>query len=208
MSFPRYSVASIFLDEAKALPELRKQFTEHPTLHTAHILAFLGDSSGKELLCEAIASRDWDEGWNYTGMGQFGRSLSELDSYLMALSRIGGDADLVLQKLQALTLDQAFSHIRTISMMLMRNPDPRAIPELERLLNTPGATGHAVQTLQDALDSNREVRNDTSVRNSQLKELYLSKALKACDPTSTKADAILSSYANGMQGYYALYARN
>ena len=203
-----YELASIFLDEAKALPELQKQFAENPNLHTAHILAFLGDSSGKALLCEAIASRDWDEGWNYTGMGQFGRSLSELDSYLMALSRIGGDADLVLQKLQALTLDQAFSHIRTISMMLMRNPDPRAIPELERLLNTPGATGHAVQTLQDALDSNREVRNDTSVRNSQLKELYLSKALKACDPTSTKADAILSSYANGMQGYYALYARN
>ena len=203
-----YELASIFLDEAKALPELRKQFTEHPTLHTAHILAFLGDSSGKELLCEAIASRDWDEGWNYTGMGQFGRSLSELDSYLMALSRIGGDADLVLQKLQHLTLDQAFSHIRTISMMLMRNPDSRAIPELERLLNTPGATGHAVQTLQDALDSNREERNDTSVRNNQLKELYLAKALKACDPTSVKAEAILSSYANGMQGYYALYAGN
>ena len=141
-------------------------------------------------------------------MGQFGRSLSELDSYLMALSRIGGDADLVLQKLQHLTLDQAFSHIRTISMMLMRNPDSRAIPELERLLNTPGATGHAVQTLQDALDSNREERNDTSVRNNQLKELYLAKALKACDPTSVKAEAILSSYANGMQGYYALYAGN
>ena len=203
-----YELASIFLDESKSLSELRKQFAAEPNLHTAHILAFLNDSSGKDLLRGAIASRDWDEGWNYTGMGQFGPSLSELDSYLMALSKIGGDADLVLSKLRSLTIGHAFSHIRTISMALMRNPDSRAIPELDRLLNAPGATGHAVRTLQDALDSNREERNDTSVRNSQLKELYLAKALKACDPTSAKAAAILNSYANGMQGYYALYAQN
>ena len=201
-----YELAAIFLNESKALPELRKQFSLEPNLHTAHILAFLGDSSGKDLLCKAISSREWDQGWNYTGMGQFGRSLSELDSFLMALSEIGGDAELVLNKLRTLSIDHAFSHIRTISMALMRNPDPRAIPELERLLNTPGATGYAVKTLQDALDSNREERNDTSVRNSQLKELYLAKALKACDPNSAKAAEILNSYLNGMQGYYALYA--
>lgn len=201
-----YELASIFLDQSKALPQLRREFAEKPDLHTAHILAFLGDSSGRELLIRTIASRDWDQGWNYTGMGQFGRSLSELDSLLMALSLIGGEADLVLDKLRALTIDHAFSHIRAISMSLMRHPDARAVSELERLLNAPGATGHAVRTLQDALDSNRPERNDTSVRNSQLKELYLAKALKACCPSSAKADEILAAYADGMQGYYALYA--
>lgn len=201
-----YELASIFLDPAKALPQLRRRFAEKPDLHTAHILAFLGDSSGRTLLEQAIASRDWDQGWNYTGMGQFGRSLSELDSLLMALSLIGGEVDLVLDKLRSLTSDHAFSHIRAISMALMRHPDARAVPELERLLDLPGVTGHAVRTLQDALDSNRAERNDTSVRNSQLKELYLAKALKACCPNSAKADEILAAYADGMQGYYALYA--
>lgn len=202
-----YELASIFLDEKKALSELRGQFAEKPDLHTAHILAFLGDASGKKLLAEAIASRDWDKGWHYTGMGQFGRSVSELDSFIMALSGIGGDADLILEKLRKLTIDHEFSHIRTISMALMRHPDQRAVPELERLLNSPGATGHAVGTLQDALNSNREERNDTSVRNSQLKEIYLAKALKACDPASGKAAELLKNYADGMQGYYALFAQ-
>ena len=88
----------------------------------------------------------------------------------------------------------------------MRRPDPRAAAALERLLAAPGAAGHAIVTFQDALASNRPDWNDTTVRNAQLKELYLAKALAACDPKSKTARGILRAYAEGMQGIYALFA--
>ena len=46
----------------------------------AHILGMLGDPTGAKTLADVVKSRDWDKGWNYTGMGQFGMSMSELDS--------------------------------------------------------------------------------------------------------------------------------
>ena len=78
--------------------------------------------------------------------------------------------------------------------------------ELERLLSEEGARGNAVRSLADALNSNRAERNDTSVRNSQLKELYLAKALSACAPENPLGKGILKEYAESMQGYYVLFA--
>ena len=63
-----------------------------------------------------------------------------------------------------------------------------------------------LRTLADALNSNRAERNDTSVRNSQLKELYLAKALAVCAPENPLGNGILKEYAESMQGYYVLFA--
>ena len=130
-------------------------------------------------------------------MGQFGPSISPLDSLIFALDRIGGAPELILEKLRKLSFGQEFSHIRAVCVNLMHHPDPQAEGELVRLLSEEGARGNAVRTLADALNS---------VRNSQLKELYLAKALTVCSPENPLGSGILKEYAESMQGYYVLFA--
>lgn len=197
-------LAAVFQEPEKARERLRREFTVNPSLHMAHILAFLGDASGKAVLEETVRTSGWDEGWNYTGMGQFGPSLSFLDSLLMVLNNIGGSRDIILEKLQALRFETEFSHIRTVCMNLIAHPNSRAVAKLTELLGTPEARGNAVCRFRDVLNSNRPDRNDTTLRNAQLKELYLARALHSCDPENIQGRQILSEYANSMQACYAL----
>ncbi|MBE6373407.1 MAG: FAD-dependent oxidoreductase [Lentisphaerae bacterium] len=204
-----YFLASVFLDEQAALPRLKEQFAADPeNVRLAHILAFLGDSSGKELLRKTVDAMDWDLGWNYRGMGQFGPSCSPLDSMIFALDRIGAASECVLKKLKSVTDQTDFSHVRAVCMSLINHPQKAAAADLRRLLALPGMSGHAVKSYADALASNREARNDTSVRNCQLKEIYLAKALSKCDPEDELGAELLASYRDSMQGYYSLFAKN
>lgn len=203
-----YDLAGIFLDENAALVRLKEQFAANPEdLRTAHILAFLGDDSGKKLLQKNVDEMNWDQGWNYRGMGQFGPSVSPLDSMIFALDRINGAGESVLKKLQTVTPETEFSHVRALCMSLIRHPQKAAVPVLKALLSIPGMSGHAIRTYSDAIASNREERNDTSVRNSQLKELYLAKALHFCDPADALGTDLLTAYRDSMQGYYASFAK-
>ncbi|MBP5232334.1 MAG: FAD-dependent oxidoreductase, partial [Planctomycetes bacterium] len=201
-----YELARIFLEPAKARAELHARFAQAPTVADAHVLAFLGDACGRETLAQAVRDAAWDKGWNYTGMGQFGMSLSPLDSMIFALAKIGGDADAVLAKLHALRYEQEFSHVRAVSMALIAHPDKRAAAPLAALLGAYGATGHATRTLRDVFAANREAWNDTETRNLQLKELYLAKALAACDPESSLARMTLDAYRDSLNAYYAIFA--
>lgn len=188
---------------------MQERFEKDPeNLHLAHILAFLGDDSGKALLEKTVNNApQWDAGWNYRGMGQFGKSVSELDSMIFALDRIGGAPEVIRRKLARMTISSDFSHIRAVCVHLMHHPDRKAAGDLARLLGSRGAQGHAVRSYADALAANRDDRNDVSVRNSQLRELYLAKALRACSPENETAAHILQDYAAGMQAYYAIFAR-
>ncbi|MGI5870305.1 MAG: hypothetical protein ACOX9C_12805, partial [Kiritimatiellia bacterium] len=200
-------IARVFLDTDAALVNLKAKLAADPAdIEAATTLAFLGDATGRDLLVKTIADTGWDEGWNYRGADQYGFSVSPLDAKIIALSVIGGDPDTVLAKLDTLTIEHPFSHIRAVCLALIRRPDPRAAAGLARLLATPGASGHAITTFREALASNRPNANDTTVRNAQLKEVYLAKALAACDPTCTIAHDVLDAYANGMQGVYSIFA--
>lgn len=202
-----HDISRVFLDPKGALKGLREKLAANPEdIETAQTLAFLGDASGRALLIKTIASTPWDKGWDFRGMGQFGPSMSPLDATLVALAEIGGDQETTLAKLERLEIGMAFSHIRAISITLMRNPDPEATRELERLLSSPGATGYAIRTLHEALKSNRPDYNDTTYRNAQLKEIYLGKALAACSPVSETARKVLESYFKGLQGVFAIFA--
>lgn len=201
-----YDLARYFLDPEAARAEIRARFAKQPEVEDARILAFLDDASGKDVLAQAVKDAAWDKGWQYTGMGQFGMSVSRVDSMLFALARIGGDADAVLAKLRTLRYEQEFSHIRAVCMALIAHPDARAAEPLTALLQAYGASGHATRTFRDALAANRVEWNDTDVRNLQLKELYLAKALQACDRGSTLAASILHAYQHSLNGYYALFA--
>lgn len=202
-----HDISRVFMNPAAAVGELKAKLNANPSdVETAMTLAFLGDSTGRKLLVETLGSTSWDKGWNYTGMGQFGPSMSPLDAMIVSLSIIGGDEPTLLEKLTALSIEMEFSHIRAVSLALMRNPIASAADGLEKLLASPGATGYAIITMQDALNSNRPDYNETTYRNDQLKEVYLAKALAACNPKSQTALKILNAYAKGMQGLYAIFA--
>lgn len=199
-------LASAFLSPAQGIEKARRDFERAPSPETAALLAFLGDGSGAGVLAEAIAAAEWDEGWDYHGMGQFGRSASPLDVLIMAYARTGGDGGVVLDKLARLAPVSEFSHFRAVSLYLIAHPCPEAAEPLERLLRTEGFSGHAIRNLRDVLRGVRGSVIDTTVRNAQLKELYAAKALQSCDPASPLAGEILEQYRNSMQACYALFA--
>jgi len=76
----------------QALPLLRQAYeaarSEEAKRIYAHILGMMHDATGTDTLIHTVRDIDtWDAGWNFRGMGQFGRSVSPLDSYLIALGR-------------------------------------------------------------------------------------------------------------------------
>ena len=204
---PHYELATIFMSPDEKMADLQAAYDKDPSdIKTAMILAFLGEKRVKETIVKALKSSAWDEGWNYRGMGQFGMSVSQVDCMLFALTAIGGDAEAVRGKLADLCSDDAFSHFRSVCYALIKHPDPDAAKLLEEMLRTPGMSGYAIKTLQDTIRANRREVNETTYRNSQLKEFYLAKALQACRPGDALSGGILDDYRHGLMGYFSLYA--
>ena len=204
---PHYEIATIFMSPKEKLPALRAAYKKDPTdIMTAMTLAFFKEKRVKPSIIKALRASEWDEGWNYRGMGQFGMSVSKVDCMIFALTAIGGDAESVREKLAALYSDDAFSHFRAVCFALQKNPDPAATPLLEEFLRTPGMSGYAIKTLQDAIRSNRREEDETTYRNCQLKEFYLAKALLACSPENALAKKIMDDYRHGLMGYFSIFA--
>ena len=67
----------------------RQASTYDDQLTYARILGMLGNSVSWKVLKKAIESyTDWDDGWNYRGMRQFGMSSSYLDGLIIAFGRL------------------------------------------------------------------------------------------------------------------------
>ena len=81
----------------------------------ASILCILGQGKHAPVLAEAIRQyKDWDEGWHYTGMGQFGMCLSRLDALITALGNARDTSVLptILEKAKKLEPEDYLSHFR------------------------------------------------------------------------------------------------
>jgi len=172
------------LQDSMAL--LRKAYeaaeTEKDKLAYAHILGMLGEPVGANTLAEAVRSRDWDKGWNYTGMGQYGMSLSELDSLIIALGRTRSEQALapILEKVEQLDVGSEFSHCRAVAIALETLGDTAAAIPLAEFLEKPGITGHAFIDIDAARHRTPPGPEDTSTRNNSLRELVLARALYRC----------------------------
>lgn len=210
-------LALMFANPDRAKPRLLAALetaTENETrVRYAQILALMGEPSGLELLAEAVVSADWDEGWNYKGMGQFGKSMSPLDALLVALGTAGNASswEPILQKLETLPEEPDFSHCRALAMacerLHARHPDPRAAEALAKVLERPGLSGHQhtdLQAVQAALTDNP---NENAVRNRSLRELLLARGLLRCGDHNGLGRKILSGYADDLRGHYARHAR-
>ncbi|MHC4229083.1 MAG: FAD-dependent oxidoreductase, partial [Planctomycetota bacterium] len=195
-----------------ALPMLSRAYrraeTEKSQVVYAHILGMLGDPAGAETLAEAVRSRAWDKGWNYTGMGQFGPCMSELDSLIIALGRTHDGRALgpILEKVEQLDVESEFSHCRAVAMALESLSDPDAAKPLAQLLKKRGVRGHAFTDIDDARQRTPDNPVDTKTRNDSLRELILARALYRCGDHESLGEKILGEYARDLRAHYARHA--
>jgi len=196
----------------QAVPLLRQAYSSakqaQAKLVYAHVLGMLGDAAGVETLLAEVEQRPWDKGWNYTGMGQYGASLSSLDSLIIALGRTGDKraVEVLVKKVRQLEADSEFSHCRAVALALESLGDERAAEALAELLSKPGMMGHAFTDISKAWRQTPPDRTDTTTRNASLKELLLARALYRCGDYQGLGERILRQYAQDLRAHYARHA--
>lgn len=200
-------VAVIFSHTATALALLENAYaaasTPQDKLLYAHLLGILGSPAGVEtLLVRLQAAEDFDAGWNFKGMAQYGRNMSELDQFIVALgcTRDRRAVEPILAKLARLDVQKEFSHHRACALALEMLGDPRAAKPLADLLAQPGMSGYAAATLEDI-----GLRMDK--RSESLRELMLARALYRCGDQHDLGRKILEAYAQDLRGPYARHAQ-
>jgi len=203
-------LAMIFGHPDVARPHLQSAYTkaEGPRkLRIAHLLGLMGDATGAPALMAHLDATPWDEGWNFRGMGQYGFSLSPIDSMLVALGRTGvrEAIPVLLHKAESMPADAAFSHYRAITLAFEALPTPDAAPHFERYLAA--VRGAQRQSLEAQLRDVPESDVDTLERNRELKELLLARGLFACGDPQGIAREILKAYSQDLHGHYARHAR-
>ncbi|MFH1719156.1 MAG: FAD-dependent oxidoreductase [Planctomycetota bacterium] len=203
---------AVLAQREDAMPLLRKAYgraqTDKSKLAYAHVLGMLGDPVGAGTLAEAVRSGHWDKGWNYTGMGQYGMSLSELDSLIVALGRTRSKQALepILEKVAPLDAASEFSHCRAVAMALESLGDTAAAKPLAELLKKPGMTGYAFTDIETAQSRTPPSDVDTETRNRSLRELILARALFRCGDYRGLGEKILKDYERDLSAHYARHA--
>jgi hypothetical protein len=196
-----------------AIPLIRQAYktaeTTKAQLAYARILGMLGDATGSQILIDAVKTTEWDKGWNFKGMGQYGASLSALDSAIIALGRTRDKGGLgpILEKVQQLDEKSEFSHCRAVAMALEIFGDRTAAKPLAELLKKPGVMGHAFTEIKQARLRTPDSRTDNKTRNSSLRELYLARALYRCGDYRGLGEKILNEYAHDLRAHYARHAQ-
>jgi len=201
----QFDMAQLMLREAYA-----KAGDDKTRLTYAHVLGMMGDATGAETLAKAVAAtKEWDKGWNYKGMGQFGMCVSPLDSQIIALGRTKDKRALapIIEKVNSLTVSNEFSHFRAVSLALEALGDKRAAKPLAALLQKEGVSGHAQVNITVALEKVVLNTTDNTRRNEQLKELYTARALYRCGDSNGVGEKILRQYAQDLHGHYARHAQ-
>ena len=202
----------ILAQRQDSTPLLKKAYknaqAKKSKLAYAHILGMLGDPIGADMLAVEVQSRDWDKGWNYTGMGQFGMSMSELDSLIVALgwTRDARALDVILEKTGQLNVESEFSHCRAVAMALESLAEPAAAKPLAMLLAKSGIRGHAFTDIDRAGRGIPASPTDTTTRNNSLRELVLARALYRCGDYEGLGEKILKEYAGDLRAHYARHA--
>lgn len=186
----------------------RSEEFESARIIYAHILGMLGDATGAEVLLRIVAGQDWDEGWSFTGGGQFGGSLSHLDSLIVALARAGDATALepILAKARTLDATSAFSHHRAIAIAAETLGRPEAAPVLAELLRMPEMGGHVCLDVQTAKER-ATLANPNLDRDRSIRELMLARALYRCGDHDGLGEGILRAYAQDLRGHFARHAQ-
>lgn len=214
LSLPdNYQGLGVVLAQAnEALPMLRDAYANAATPEAkylyAHVLGMLRDTTAVQTLCESVATCAWDTGWSFSGMGQFGMSLSPVDSYIIALGRTRDRSglDFILNKARALDSKSEFSHHRAIAIALENIGAPEAAPVLAELLAKPDMAGYACTTVEQARER-AEFANPNLDRDRSIRELTLARALFRCGDQDGIGEKTLRAYAADLRGHLARHAQ-
>jgi hypothetical protein len=179
------------------------------SLNMAIVLGVWGIDTGWEILAREVESTDeWDEGWDFTGMHQFGPSMSRLDTIIIALGRCRRAESLpaIITKAKLLNQSHRFSHFRAVSVAFETIASSKASPLLHEMLGMKGIAGHHVITAADAVRATVPGTEDVSLRNNVLRELHLARALYRCGDHNGAGKQILENYSNDLHGHYFRHA--
>lgn len=200
-------------DREKGIIALNDQFynthNEKDKLVYARILGMLGEPAGWKELIKAIDNyEEWDEGWNYRGMGQFGKSISYLDSLIIAAGRTKRVEALptIFRLMKKLTPKSHFSHFRAVAIALETIGDQKGAEPLFNLLQLPGVRGHVMPDIQTAKKLEPPNKTDVTTRNNSLRELILGRALYKCGDLNGVGNQILNEYSKDLRGHYYRHA--
>ncbi|MBP5320755.1 MAG: FAD-dependent oxidoreductase [Kiritimatiellae bacterium] len=204
----------VLIDYGRSIPRLRNAYrtATDPAakLVYAHVLGMMGERDGEEELIKKLQEMAWDTGWNYRGMGQFNRSVSWVDSCIIALGRCHSKKALpaLIAKTEALTEKSEYSHFRAVALALEAIGDPAAVPALLKALRLPGLSGHAI-TMGPNLPvvKNYANREGDWERTECLRELCLGRALFHLNDPDGIGRKTMTAYANDPRGAYATHAK-
>jgi hypothetical protein len=203
----------VMWDTEKGIPALTDQLhlagNQEEKLVFARILGMLDNNAGWEVLQKAVDGFSaWDKGWNYTGMGQFGMSMSYLDSLVIALGKSRKQEVLpsIIRLAKMLTPESEFSHFRAIAVAFETLASELPAKVLFDLLQMKGVTGHAMTNIQKAIQDTPASGTDTSTRNNALREIILGRALFRCGDYNGLGNQILNDYAKDLRGHFYRHA--
>jgi hypothetical protein len=216
-------LAVMFAHSARTLPKLRAALAgaqgAERRERLAMILGLMGDPSGSSVLAQAIASRQWDQGWNYRGMDQFEASRTFLDSLLWAAAGapVAGLLASVLEKLQQLAdckrlaLQVELSHAQSIAAACAAlapfDRDKEFPPLLARMLGFHQIAGNHQADWDAVFSDQPRCVNHNEARNRALRELALAVGLFRCGDQDGMARLVLERYAADWRGPLAHHAR-
>jgi hypothetical protein len=198
----------------RALPLVQvayREATGGARLTYAKALATLGADDGVDALIAVVKdAAEWDKGWNYRGMGQFGAALSPLDMLVIQLTQPKDPKVLpvILEKAAMLDARHDFSHHRAVGLALETLSDPAAAKPLADLLAKEGMTGHVHTNV--AIAKQRGVSGGTNAertRRESLRELLLARALYRCGDYQGVGERILRAYTKDLRGHLARHAQ-
>ncbi len=211
------AAAIVHLHREESLPLLREAYRssegDRRYAYALMLALLFGDATGAEPLLDKVgAAEQWDQGWNYMGMGQSGDAMSPLDKAIIALGKTGAREAVpaILEKASMLDADAVFSHHRAVAVALERLGDPVAAPALAEVLRKPGMAGHVHDTLDAAKAHDAEYArylNAVHTRRESLRELLLARALYRLGDHEGLGKATLEAYTTDLRGHLARHAR-
>ena len=216
-------LAKVLWEPERALAPLRRAHAAAPEgsaerLIYAHVLGILGSPEGADDLISALKVDRWDGGWEFKGMDQFGRSVSWLDSYMIALGRTKakGAWSAVAPLAERLTAKDAYSHFRSVALAAESLADREAVPVLARLLQLPGVNGHSMKYVSGPVETipgykyftQRNLGIADKERGDCLRELCLARVLyRLGDTQDGLGRRTLEAYAADPRRAYANHAK-
>ena len=200
----------------ESLPLLKAAYAQAETasdkLAYAMVLAGLGDPTGAEDILNTVKSFDeWDPGWNFRGMGQFGWASSPLDRYIMMLGRTKDPrgVPVIIEKMKRLNAADDFSHHRACILALEWIGDKSAAPALAEMLKKPGVAGYVHLDWDTARKWDQaDPKGGTAEksRRDSLIEIGYARALYRLGDVDGLGQKILEDYAQDLRGFFSRHA--